>query len=139
VNSVHNSRTIGFHREEDGTWRAVVPLTPLSEYAIWYVSDQTGKRDDNGGRYWDTVFCDARRNKLRDGVRDQAMADAGAILGRNMKRMPDYSRAISDIEQSGVGVKGVLLYDEWVYKLRLQGQQRHAEQELISEIETKLH
>lgn len=130
-----NDRTVPFQRRDDGSWQASLPLAFQWVYAIWYVRDDvTGKRDDNDGRYWDAVFCDANGKKLGDGIRYQAEGYAGSIFGDDIKRETDYDRAISVIEQSDAGAHGILLYDEWVYQFRRQNQYQREHQELANEI-----
>jgi tetratricopeptide (TPR) repeat protein len=130
-----NDRTIGFERREDGSWRASVPLAFQWVYAIWYVRDDlSGQRDDNHGHYWDAVFCDDNGKKLSEGTRYKAEGYAGSIFSDDIKRTADYDRAISIVEGSEGGAHGILLYDEWVYKLRRQNQYQREHQELANEI-----
>jgi tetratricopeptide (TPR) repeat protein len=126
-------------RREDGSWRASVPLAFQWVYAIWYVRDDlSGQRDDNHGHYWDAVFCDDNGKKLSEGIRYQAEGYAGSIFSDDIKRTADYDRAISIAEGSEGGAHGILLYDDWGYKLRRQNEQQREHQELVKEIENGL-
>jgi hypothetical protein len=119
-----NDRTVPLRRRDDGSWQASVPLASQWVYAIWYVRDEvTGQWDDDQGRYWDAVFCDDNGKRLTQGIGYQAEGYAGAIFSDDIKRATDYDRAISAIEQSEAGAQGILLYDEWVYKFGLSGEQ----------------
>jgi thiol-disulfide isomerase/thioredoxin len=130
-----NDRTIPFQRKDDGSWQASVPLSFQWVYAIWYVRDEvSGQRDDNDGRYWDSVFCDIKGKKLGEGIRYQAQGYAGSIFSDDIKRATDYDRAIAVIEQSEAGARGILLYDEWVYKFRRQNQYQREHKETANEI-----
>jgi thiol-disulfide isomerase/thioredoxin len=116
-----------------------VPLAFQWVYAIWQVRDDlSGQRDDNHGHYWDAVFCDDNRKKLSEGIRYQAEGYAGSILSDDIKRTAEYDRAISIVEGSEGGAHGILLYDNWVYKLRRQNEQQREHQELVKEIENGL-
>lgn len=131
----NNDRTVAFQRRHDGGWQASVPLSFQWVYAIWYVRDEvSGQRDDNHGRYWDSVFCDVNGKNLGEGIRYQAKGYAGSIFSDDIKRATDYDRAISIIEQSETGAHGILLYDQWVYKLRRQNKYQSERQELANEI-----
>jgi thiol-disulfide isomerase/thioredoxin len=141
-NTLHSDRTISFNRQKDGSWRAIVPLLPRHNYAIWYVRDSsTGQRDDNNGRYWDLVFCDQAGKKLNDGIHAQAEGYAGAIFSDDLKRSADYQRALS-ILAANIDIadrrSSRLVCDEWVYKFRLHSSQRAAPPELVQEIEKGL-
>jgi hypothetical protein len=130
-----NDRSVDFRHTDDGSWRVSVPLSSQWVYAIWYVRDEaSGQRDDNHGRYWDSVFCNGNGKKLAEGIRYQAEGYAGSIFSDDIKRATDYDRAISIIEQSEAGTHGILLYDEWVYKFRRQNQYQREHQELANEI-----
>jgi thiol-disulfide isomerase/thioredoxin len=130
-----NERTVAFQHGSDGSWQANVPLAFQWVYAIWYVRDEaSGQRDDNDGRYWDLVFCDANGKNLSDGIRYQSEGYAGSIFSDDIKRATDYDRAIAIIEQSEAGAHGSLLYDEWVYKFKRQNQSQREHQELADEI-----
>jgi hypothetical protein len=134
-----NDRTVTFSRKDGASWRATIPLALQWVYAIWYVRDDaTSQRDDNHGQYWDVVFCGENGKKLSDGIRYQAEGYAGSIFSEDIKRTADYQRAISTLEGSTSGARGILLYDEWLFKLRRQGDQELAHQKLAEEIENGL-
>lgn len=132
-----NDRSLPFQHQKDGSWLAAVPLSPSLDYAIWYVrDDNTGKRDDNNGQYWDLVFCDANGKQLTEGVRDQAEGYAGSIFSDDIKRAADYDRAIYVIEAGNLG--GRLVFDEWYFKFRRQSKAKLASPALVHEIESEL-
>ena len=136
-----NDRTVAFERQNNGSWRAIVPLR-WQKYAIWYVrDDSTGQRDDNNGQYWDLVFCDGSGKRLNEGIRDQAAGYAGATFSDDLKRPTDDERAIAilaaniDIADDG---SSRLVYEEWVFKFRRQSDRKSAPPEFVQEIESGL-
>jgi len=129
-----NDRTVAFERQNNGSWRAIVPLA-WHKYAIWYVRDDgTGQRDDNNGQYWDLVFCDGTGKRLNEGIRDQAAGYAGALFSDDLKRPTDYERAIAILEANiDIADDGSsrLVREEWVFKLFRQSDRKSATPELV--------
>lgn len=138
------NRTIAFQSQQSGVWKAVVPLVPPGQanYAIWYVrDDSTGQRDDNHGHYWDLVFCDAGGKKLTSGVRNQAIGYQGTIFSDDIKRPPDYDRAIAILEaniDTRDDQSAGLVSAEWTVKFNRLGGAKSAPPELVQEIEKGL-
>src|SRR5215469_6204040 len=81
----------------DDHWEALVPLSePHAMYAIFLVQDpKTGAIDDNGGQFWDIVFCGADGSKDANGTMAQAKGHAGESWTASLRRPKDYDKAIS--------------------------------------------
>ncbi|HKF21873.1 MAG TPA: redoxin domain-containing protein [Candidatus Angelobacter sp.] len=137
-----NQRTVPFDRQSDGSWKATVPLEQQWHiYAIWYVRDEDGKRDDNHGQYWDLVFCDADGKRNKDGVRSQVQGYMGAIFANDLKRTADYDTTIRILESNIDNAdprSANLVSDEWALKFRHQPQHKIATPEMVEEIEKEL-
>jgi thiol-disulfide isomerase/thioredoxin len=134
-------RTIAFERQNDGRWKATVPVMQRF-YAIWYVRDETtGQRDDNHGQYWDLVFCAGDGRKLDHGVLLQAQGYAGAIFSADIKRPTDYERAIEVLESS-IDIADArscnLISEEWAFKFALRGGGKLATTEFVEEVQRGL-
>src|SRR5215472_8844490 len=91
------SATVIPFTHKDDFWEAIVPLTEHhAMYAIFLVQDpKTGTMDDNGGQFWDVVFCSADGSKGANGTMAQAKGYTGESWTASLRRPKDYDKAIS--------------------------------------------
>ena len=87
---------IPFARKEDH-WEATVPVAEFrAMYAIFLIrDDKTGELDDNGGQFWDVVFCGANGGKDANSVMAQAQGYAGESWSATLRRARNYDKAIA--------------------------------------------
>jgi hypothetical protein len=141
---------IGFNRPESQTgisvpfvrkddhWEATVPLEKYyAHYVIFSVADEKANLvDDNGGKFWDLVFCWARGDKDVNGIVRQAQSYTGVSWPFGIHRALDYNKAISILETELVADphQTFVLNDLWNYKVQRDGGDAQAWAKLAPDI-----
>src|ERR1700733_3062390 len=119
-----NTRSVDLVRQGDGSWQAVVSHknNDYWAYMMFQVRDQdTGKIDNNSGKYWDLVLYNPEGGPSFDGLHEQAQSYTGESFDNGMSRTPDFEHAISIIEKylnSAAPDRYEMLSDYWDFKLR---------------------
>ena len=93
-----NNEVIPFSRSDD-YWEAVVPQKIRVAYAVFDIKDGSGALDDNGGQYWDLVYCDPQGQKDPSGLFAQARSYKGETWPLGIRRSRDMAKAVSLMEK----------------------------------------
>ena len=137
----NRSVAVPFTRTGDH-WEATVDASKFhAMYAIFFVSDDKGTVDDNGGSLWDLVFCDSDGSKDVNGVYAQAEGYTGVSWSETLHRPPSYNKAVAIIERyiaqndPRLSHSQFLLQQLWKYKAQRDGGDAQAWAKLTKELD----
>lgn len=138
----NNRALVPFTRKGDH-WEALVPLEksrPL--YAMFSVKDdETNAVDNNGGKYWDVVFCRPDGEKDSNGLIRQAESYSGETWPLGMRRETDFAKAVALLESTvanSSSQNSMTLTRIWDYKVKRDGDNPATYAKLAAEIERYL-
>ncbi len=138
-NYMNNRAVVPFTRKGDH-WEALVPLgETYRSYTIFSIKDgETSAVDDNGGKYWDVVFCRPDGEKDLNGLMQQAESYAGEVWPLGIRREKDLNKVVSLLEGAIANSKfqnSMVLTKLWDYKAKRDGDSAETYAKLAAEIE----
>ena len=133
-----NSRTLPMAHQDNGTWRATIPVARDWNFVLFYVRDERQRVDDHAGQYWEVLACDTDGWPTLNAVQDQAGSFAGRQLREGILREIDYRRAIALLEEDRTRHPGQArgLFQIWRYRAKLGGETPAAYAQLATEIDS---
>lgn len=138
-NYMNNRALVPFTRKGDH-WEALVPLgETYRSYTIFSIKDgEPSAVDDNGGKYWDVVFCRPDGEKDLNGLMQQAESYAGEVWPFGIRREKDLNKVVSLLEGAIANSKfqnSMVLTKLWDYKAKRDGDSAETYAKLAAEIE----
>jgi hypothetical protein len=138
-----NNRVLVSFTRKGGHWEALVPLEKSHpSYAMFSIQDgDTSVVDDNGGKYWDVVFCRPDGEKDANGLMQQAESYSGETWPFAMRRETDFSKAVSLLETAIANNRfqtSLTLTKMWEYKAKRDGDTPATYAKLAGEMERYL-
>lgn len=138
-----NNRALVPFTRKANHWETLVPLEKSRPvYAMFSIKDDaTTAVDDNGGKYWEVVFCRPDGEKDSNGLMKQSESYTGETWPFGMRRETDFAKAVSLLESAAVNSKShnaMILTKMWDYKVKRDGDSPATYSKLAAEIERYL-